>query len=58
MLRTVGPTGVLSTPELHLNIVEQATGASAGFWIGRNRDCNLVLDHADYPLLISRKHAL
>jgi hypothetical protein len=58
MLRTVGPTGELGAPEHHLNVTEQALGASSGFWIGRSGDCHLLLDHGDYPLLISRKHAL
>ena len=54
MLRTLGPNGVLGTPEHYISLSEELPQ----FCIGRSPDCQLVLDSEQFPLLISRKHAL
>ena len=56
MLRTVGPGGEVGQPE------HQLTALNVAYWhavykIGRVSDNDLVLDHEDFPLLISRYHA-
>ncbi len=54
MLRSLDANGFPGEP-VSLNAL--ATSPGSKFTIGRNPDSNLLLEHPDFPALISRSHA-